>query len=99
MSGIEPTTISGGNQVLPPYQSNINPTSFLSTREYNPTLYSEAWTDQPGTVLSCSGKLIGGRKRPIKVRKSKKAHKKGSSSSKKMKFKKRAGRKSKKRRK
>jgi hypothetical protein len=79
--------------VLPPYQDKIDPTSFLSTREYNPTLYSEAWTDQPGTVLSCSGKLIGGRKRPIQVRKSKNVHKTGSSTSKKIKFKKRTTRK------
>ena len=98
MTGIDPTTINGGNNVLPPYASNTDPLSFLSTGTYNASQYGAAWTDPPGTVLSCSGKLMGGgkyKKKTIKVRKHRDTRKKYSRKSKKINFKKRGSRKSK----
>jgi hypothetical protein len=97
MTGIDSTTINGGNNVLPPYASNTDPQSFLSTGTYNASQYGAAWTDPPGTVISCSGKLMGGgkyKKRTIKVRKHRGTRKRYTLNSKKMKFKKKGSRKS-----
>tara|TARA_B110000091_G_C13387881_1_gene298891 strand:- start:218 stop:538 length:321 start_codon:yes stop_codon:yes gene_type:complete len=88
MSGMDPASINGGNNVLPPYASNTDPQSFLSTGTYNASQYGAAWTDPSGTALSCSGKLIGGgggkgKKKPRFKMKSasrrKKSHKKSHS--------------------
>ena len=86
MSGMDPASINGGNNVLPPYASNTDPQSFLSTGTYNASQYGAAWTDPAGTALSCSGKLIGGGKGKKKPRfkmksasRRKKSHKKSHS--------------------
>jgi len=89
MSGMDPSSINGSNNVLPPYASNTDPQSFLSTGTYNASQYGAAWTDPAGTALSCSGKMIGGKgkKRPRFKMKSasrvKKTHKKRAHSKKK----------------
>ena len=53
-----PTSINGGNNVLPPYASATDPISNLSRGTYNAANYGAAWTDPPGTTLSCSGALM-----------------------------------------
>ena len=63
-----PTSINGGNNVLPPYASATDPISNLSRGTYNAANYGAAWTDPPGTTLSCSGALMGGGKRKRKTK-------------------------------
>ena len=60
---LDPVPLNGGNIVLPPYSSTTDPNSLLSTGTYNASQYGAAWTDPPGTVLSCSGQLMGGGKK------------------------------------
>jgi len=49
--------------VLPPYTSLLNPISAQPTGIYNASLYSAAYTSQPGVILpSVNGGLIGAAK-------------------------------------
>ena len=60
---LDPVPLNGDNIVLPPYSSTTDPISLLSTGTYNASQYASAWTDPPGTVLSCSGQLMRGGKK------------------------------------
>jgi len=91
---VDPASLHSENNVLPPYPSNIDPTSFLSTGTYNASQYDAAWTDPNGTLLP-AGTVIGGSKKKrktIKVRKARVTCKK--CSKKDIKYKKRGSRKS-----
>jgi hypothetical protein len=72
MENLDPASLQSPQNVLPPYNSDFDPTSFTSTGTYNASDYGAAWTDPKGTVLSCSGKLMGGKKHTSSSKKSKK---------------------------
>ena len=65
MENLDPASLQSPQNVLPPYNSNFDPTSFTSTGTYKASDYGAAWTDP-------AGKLMGGKKHTSSSKKSKK---------------------------